>query len=130
MLLQEAYATSDLERLQARIAELEAERDLAIEQRNMGAEIIEGNCKIMDALKAERAVLQGVVTSYAMTERELKAERDRLQRERDGIELELCQRAERWEAERDRLRAVLEKALGAIPGSADWHEACRALEGK
>jgi hypothetical protein len=28
------------------------------------------------ALKAERAVLQGVVTSYAMTERELKAERD------------------------------------------------------
>jgi hypothetical protein len=33
----------------------------------------------------------------------LKAERDRLQKERDGIELELCQRAENWEAERDRL---------------------------
>jgi septal ring factor EnvC (AmiA/AmiB activator) len=36
----------------------------------------------------------------------LKAERDRLQKERDGIELELCQRAENWEAERDRLTII------------------------
>jgi regulator of replication initiation timing len=34
--------------------------------------------KQITKLKAERDVLQGVVTSYAMTERELEAERDRL----------------------------------------------------
>jgi hypothetical protein len=33
-------------------------------------------------------------------------------------------------AERDDLKAALEKALGALPGSADWQEARRALEGE
>ena len=33
-------------------------------------------------------------------------------------------------AERDRLRTALEKALGAMPGSADWHEARRVLDGE
>jgi hypothetical protein len=65
----------------------------------------------------------------------LTAERDRLQKERDEIELELCQRAEKWEAERDRLLA----ALGRIrdfyePGQEGetTHQdiARRALEGK
>ena len=61
----------------------------------------------------------------------LKAERDRLQKERDGIELELCQRAENWEAERDRLRAALERIAKADNTAWDMCEiARRALEGK
>jgi len=47
----------------------------------------------------------------------LKAERDRLQKERDGIELELCQRAEKWEAERDQLRAA----------NTEWKRQCARL---
>jgi hypothetical protein len=79
----------------------------------------------------------------------LKAERDRFKRERDGWEsdaLQYCQNAGYWREQHGklrtaaedeiaangiqirRLRAALEKALGALPGSADWHEARRALE--
>ena len=50
----EKWLSGELGRLLREIAGAGAERDLAIEQRNMGAEIIEGNCKIIDALKAER----------------------------------------------------------------------------
>jgi len=50
---------------------LESERDLAIEQRNMGAEIIEGNCKKIDAL-------QGTRDYYFEMLKTAEAERDRL----------------------------------------------------
>ena len=58
-----------------------AERDLAIEQRNMGAEIIEGNCKIIDTLKAERDSYRVRQESYYALEKrviELLTERDHL----------------------------------------------------
>jgi hypothetical protein len=68
--------------------------------------------KEIAALKAERDKLQGVVTSYVMTERELKADLGRL-------------------------RAALEEILQANKGwdweeiaSQHWDTARRALEGK
>jgi hypothetical protein len=89
------------------------------------------------ALKAERDTLQGVVTSYVMTERELKAERDELKSKLlmaegcsalavTGIDAhavlieaskDLAARLIAVEAGRDRMRAALE---GIAYGPAYW----------
>jgi hypothetical protein len=74
-----------------------AERDLAIEQRNMGAEIIEGNCKIIDTLKAERDKLKEWCRKLI--------EGGTFPGEVDGLRAEL-----------DRLRAALEEIVQIADG--------------